>query len=515
MIVRKPYAFLIKNFRKIHVVLLILGLFIAYRLIDVNNFVTEFMRYGVYDSYANPVTSHISGFLLFIIFITTVGSGALIVLLRYKKKPWKAYLVPFIEYFALFLVLNIIKGFFTSFKYDIATTDLRFSRDLLVIFLVAQIPAIGIFLMRTLGLDTKKFNFSSDEEFLELNEEDREEVEISFNIDVNTFKRLYKRLFRNIKYFYEEHKIICRAAVIVVGVVFLYSVYKFIFITNRSYSQGDSYSVNGYTIKVNNSYFTDKSYNGEVISKSSNFVIVEFTITNNSAPRKINMSNFHLKNSTEDYVTTEKTFAEEFRDLGTTYDSVRELKRDETLNLIVIYKVDKKLRKDGFVLYYQENNGGTLRKIKLKIKDLSTIKNGGTFKLQDDLELNLNPPEVISFDSYEITDSAEYVVRKCTTIGCASDVNEFNTNGEYKILAIDFGSDTYQVKNMIDFLTKYGRIVYKDSSGSVEDLEVENSIPKAYYGKTVYLKVPNDITEASEISFEITVRNKKYVYKLV
>ena len=44
MIIRKPYAFLIKNFRKIHIVLLILSLFVAYKLINVNSFVYEFMK---------------------------------------------------------------------------------------------------------------------------------------------------------------------------------------------------------------------------------------------------------------------------------------------------------------------------------------------------------------------------------------------------------------------------------------------------------------------------------------
>ena len=44
MIIRKPYAFLIKNFKKIHIALLILGLFVGYKLFDVTSFVNEFMK---------------------------------------------------------------------------------------------------------------------------------------------------------------------------------------------------------------------------------------------------------------------------------------------------------------------------------------------------------------------------------------------------------------------------------------------------------------------------------------
>ena len=79
MIIRKPYAFLIKNFRKIHIALLLLSLFVAYKLVDVNSFVSEFMRLGIY-SYRDPISSHITFLLLFTIFLLIVGSASLVVL---------------------------------------------------------------------------------------------------------------------------------------------------------------------------------------------------------------------------------------------------------------------------------------------------------------------------------------------------------------------------------------------------------------------------------------------------
>ena len=177
MIIRKPYAFLIKNFKKIHILMLILSLFVAYKIFDVSSFVQEFMRLGTYDLYADPIGIHITFFLQLAIVLLVVGSGSLILLLRHKEKPWKAYLIPFIEYILLFFVLGMIKSFFSSYSDDVATTDLRMSRDLLMLFLFGQLPAIGIFVMRTFGLDIKKFNFNMDEEFLELSEADREEFD--------------------------------------------------------------------------------------------------------------------------------------------------------------------------------------------------------------------------------------------------------------------------------------------------------------------------------------------------
>ena len=132
MIIRKPYAFLIKNFKKIHIVLLLLSLFTLYKVIDVSNFVKNYMTYGTYDAYSNPIGKHITFLILLCIFVLIVGTAALIFLLRYKKKPWKVYLIPFIEYLALFFILRMIKSFFIGYTYDVETTDLKMSISILI-----------------------------------------------------------------------------------------------------------------------------------------------------------------------------------------------------------------------------------------------------------------------------------------------------------------------------------------------------------------------------------------------
>ena len=514
MIIRKPYAFLIKNFKKIHVVLLVLSIFVLFKLTGVSSFVNDFMRYGIYDIYGDPITAHITFLLRLSVFLLAIGSGALILLLRHKQKPWKAYLIPFIEYVALFFVLSMIKSFFDGYSPEVETTDLRMSRDLLLLFLVAQVPAIIVFVIRTFGLDLKKFNFNSDEEFLQLSEEDREEFEISLDFDTNSLIRLGKRLWRNIKYFYDEHKLICKTVFVIIGLIFLYKAYIFIFVTSKSYKEGQIYKANGYTIKVENSYFTDKDNKGDVIASNSNFVVIEYTITNNAAPRKLNMNNFHLKYGKLDYTTTEKTYADEFSDLGKAYEKVKELKRDETLNFIAIYKVPKKLNKKRFVLYYQENSG-ILRKIKLKIKDISKVKDMGKFSLGDEITLKFpDSEEMIDFETCEVKSNVNYIIRTCNHIGCTNEQRAYEAKENFKILEISFASDTFEAKNMIDFLHKYGKIVYKDSSGVEQTMEIENSISRKYFGKIIYLKVPNDIEEAKDLHLSFTIRNRSYTYKL-
>lgn len=511
MIIRKPYAFLIKNFKKIHVFLLILSLYVLYKIIDVNNFLNEFMRLGTYDFFKDPITNHITLLLTLSIFLLIIGSGSILFLLNHKKKPWKIYLIPVIQYFILLLVLGVIKSFFKTYSVDVETTDLRMAKDLLAIFLIVQLPVIGIYVMRVFGLDIKKFNFNSDQEFLELSEEDREEIEIGITVDKNTFIRGFKKLIRHLNYFYQEHKFICNCTIGIGIVVIIGLIYSTIFITHKSYKLGEFYNVNGYSFRVNNAYYTDKDYKGNIISKKSNFLILDLTIKNNSETRTVNLDYFHIKNKTKDYITTTKVFADEFQDLGVAYETVAKLKRNEELNCIVIYKVSNELDKNKFVLYYQESSG-YLRKIKLKVTDLSKIGDTINLKLEENLKLDIYDGDDITFDNYEIGNSFYYNTRKCTSDGCTFVRNKLTGDGE-KILKIDFGSELWESKNMIDFLTQYGKLIYKDSNDVEGEIEIKNPISKAYYGKAVLFKVPGEV-EYKELSIDLIVRNKHYVYKL-
>lgn len=514
MIIRKPYAFLIKNFKKIHVVLLLLSLYAAYRLFDTNRFMNEFMRTGSYDAYLDPITNHNTFILRISILLIIAGSAAIALLLRHKQKPWKIYLIPVMEYAVLFFVLNMIKGFFSNYSSDISPTDLRMFRDLLTILLIVQFPAIVVFIVRVFGLDLKKFQFNTDQEFLELSEADREEMEIGMSVDKNSFIRGYKRLIRNIQYFYMEHTLICRVVLIGLGTFILVQGFIFIFITNRTYSQGKNYSVDGYTFKVNEVYVTDKDYRGNVIEKNRKFIIVDMTIQNHQETRKIILEKFHIRNGKNDSVTTRKTYANEFQDFGDVYESVKELKQGETLNCIIVFKVDKNLKNRKFQLYYQEESG-YLRKIKIKLEDLSQIEKTISYQLEDEFDLGLKTRnDVIRFDYAFVIDEVEYTIRSCNSMGCSVSHVPLEAKGDNRILYIEFGSEQYEAKQMLNFLKNYAHIHYQLEDDSEDDLEIVSAIPRTYTGKTVYLTVPKELENAKKMWLEFVIRNKSYRYQI-
>lgn len=517
MIIRKPYAFLIKHFKKIHIFLLLLCCYIYYKNMQTRSFVSDFLQLGTYDAYNEPITNHINLMVLFCLVFVVALSVGLVILLRHKKKPWKLYLIPVLAYLFMLVVFIITVAFFNTFEDGSGTTGIRAVNDLLFMSSLAQYVVMVIFLIRILGVDVNKFDFKSDIEYLELDNADREEIEINIDIDKESFKRGFKRFSRNLGYIYQEHKFLLNVLFTGMVVALLSYSYYFAFVVHKSYREGDVIQTNGYTITVKDSYFTNKNYNGNVISKDSNFVIIDLNIKNNVQEREINFNRFHVMNGTNNYTTTFKTYDLDFQDLGNTYDA-KTIRRDESFDLIMVFKVDKKLNKDKFVLYYQElgYDRSYLRKIKLSITDLSEIKKEKVTTLKDVQKIEIGH-EKKDFTIEEITigDVFSYHYQSCVSTGeCYSASSELTAPMGKKIMKVDFASNSFEGKDFVDFSAEYGKIVYINSKGILRDFFMKDAVGRKYNGKYLYLTVPEDIESAEIIRFEYTLRNHQYRYRV-
>lgn len=516
MIFRKPYAFLVKNFKKIHIFMLFLCAYIFYKCIQTRSFVSEFVTLGSYDINSEPISRHINLILILGLLIVIGLSVALLVLLKRKNKPWKLYLVPIIVYSAMFLMFIITSNFFSNYRGE-GTTGVRAIRDLLLIVSLGQYPVFIILLIRIFGIDINNFNFKIDQEYLELDSGDREEFEVNIDIDKHTFIRGYKRFLRNIGYVYQEHKFLSNVLITLVIGIFLVTSFYNIFILRRSYKQGDVFELNGYTLNIKNSYYTDKNYNGKVISKTSNFVIVSMNIKNNVYRRDINFKRFHVMNGVNDYTDTYRTYESDFSDLGVTY-SEKEFKSGENIDLIMVFKVDKKLPKDKFVLYYQDyiNNKPFLRKIKLNMEDVSKIVDMKPIKKGHKAVIDVGPNKKdLTIESVKFVDKAEYNYEECDDEELCAPATDFvSSNNDSKILKIDFVSDAFEGKELIDFSAKYGKINYIDSKDKDRSIKIKDAIGRKYMGQYMYIRVPKELSESKNMKMVYTVRNKKYTFEL-
>ena len=183
----------------------------------------------------------------------------------------------------------------------------------------------------------------------------------------------------------------------------------------------------------------------------------------------------------------------------------------------MIFKVDKKLSTRRFVLYYQEfnNNEPHLRKIKLDLKDVSKINKKDPIKLNEEMTFTLEGEEEnIIFEEYKISPKTDYSYRTCSNANCVTHVNKYTAKKGHQILTISFASNNFEGKDMIDFSSKYGKIIYINNKDDKKSVEIKNPFGRTYYGKYLYVEVPDEIKDAKSIEVKYTIRNNQYTYKL-
>ena len=182
MILRKPYAFLIKNFKKINIILLILTVFIYIRNMSAYGFVRDYVNTAVYNELIDSVGNYINALSIIPLFLTMISSAILVYLLRYKNKPYFSYVFILVANLYTLIVFIYTNHYFTynTGVFDVAAA--RIVRDLLFISTLPYYVMMVVLTVRSIGLDLKKFGFNEDKEIAEINEEDREEVEVEFNI---------------------------------------------------------------------------------------------------------------------------------------------------------------------------------------------------------------------------------------------------------------------------------------------------------------------------------------------
>lgn len=521
MVFRKPYAFLIKNFKKIHILLLVLCAYIYYKTMSTSSFTTDFLNYLSYDPYYEPIKKYVGLFLLLIIIIVVVINAMLLVLLRRKDKPWKLYLIPILEYVVLFFVLISIRSYFNSYTGDdLSTTSIRLLNNMLFITTIPQYIVFLILIIRVIGLDLKNFNFSADEEFLDLSQDDREEFEVSVEFDKYALLRLFKKTQRALIYFYQEHRYFCNIFFVIVTVLLIGNIYYYFGVAHKVIKENQTNTINNYQITINKSYYTDKGKTGDVLEKDSAFVILNMTVVNKGAVRTFNPSDFRLVNGSKGYSFAGDTYNNDFLDLGNGYPKGK-LQYDEKKTFILVFKVDNKLNPKRYVLYYQEYKNATtsyLRKIKLNLHDASDVLQNTSKKIGEEITIVYPNKEEksLTFREASFTNNVDYYSEVCNKDDeCEIVPKNYTMSGDKEILVINFSSNDYEGEDLIDFSIKYGKIVYRDNENITRELKVENAINSSkYLGKYLYIKVPSVLQEATKIDFIYTIRSQKYIYEI-
>ena len=106
MVIRKPYKFLIKNFKKIHLFLSFILMYVCYNSSVLLNYFNRLIEGTASRSIS---LNYISNFAIFLILCSIIGFIIIYILMHYKKKPKFIYLLSILGYiiviiFLLFLI---------------------------------------------------------------------------------------------------------------------------------------------------------------------------------------------------------------------------------------------------------------------------------------------------------------------------------------------------------------------------------------------------------------------------
>ena len=189
MIIKKPYAFIIKHFRLIHLLLLIPMIFLVTQTREMVSFFRDYVTNnytlgsstGVLSSLAS---NYINIFMYLAVIIIMVVLIFLTIVLQRKEKPTKFYKVSIVYYLVMFILITVSFTIFKSIENDtLGTAAARIIRDLSVLIHYSQYIFIAFTAVRGVGFNIKQFDFKSDLAELEISSEDSEEVEFLIGID--------------------------------------------------------------------------------------------------------------------------------------------------------------------------------------------------------------------------------------------------------------------------------------------------------------------------------------------
>lgn len=518
MILRKPYAFLIKYFQKINILLLLLVGFVFYQNLQIYQFVKDYLATSIYNPTIDSIKNYANIYVYLAFIVILIVSAILIYLLHHKDKPYITYVYILLANLITFIFFLYTSNYFT-YKvvegYNLVAT--KVVKDLLFISTLPYYPMIFILVIRAIGLDLKSFGFQEDKEFIHVSEEDREEVEVQVGFDKDRFLRKLKYYFRHIKYFVLEHKIPLFLVTIVVLALFGFNFYRYFYVDNRIYNMNETFRSNNYHIKVTHTYLTDKDFSGNVVSEEGTyFILVEFDIENLlSISRDFDIEKMLLFIDNDYYVPTTR-FNSYFVDMGNLFTG-KSLKSLDKTSYLLVYEVPKPKEDANFLLKYQDVNSSDskLIRVRVKVQDISTFKERGSASLKEEFTIPINLGEQMSFQlsSYELLDSVNYTYQQCSPDSCPIYQGTVNASTNQKILYIKGSSTDHTKQELLDFISKYGKIRYR-INGEYKFISIKYAITKNYRGNYLYFVVSNEIESADKIDFMFTIRTYQYLYQL-
>lgn len=523
MILRKPYALLIKHFKFVHLIFTLISLFLFLKCNDLLAFIDEYIANSGFIIESYKIEELFPTYLNLLIIFGIILNIIIAVLLKNKDKKITFYIVNIIIYVILFVGFSYTSSVINSMQIQIVDTRLvRALRDIFSALNIFQIISFMMYAFRATGFDFKKFNFTKDLIDLQIEETDNEEVEVAVDIDINKIDRNRRKNLRMLKYFYFENRFWCNIGIsafcVIITIIAVFSSVD----KNVTYKQNQIFNTTNYSMKIEDVYITDKDKNGKTIEEGKSFVLVEFSAKKtNNKDTKFNLSRLELVMNDMIYHNSDR-YINYFDDFGTIYTNQDLLA--EYKSYFLIYRVDNNDLNGKSKLIYVDNTVD-------KAIDFNSINLNNEKK--ESLALNenkiLNDTILEDYElvlkKFELNNKIKLNYKYCITKdNCISAVEyivpTISTNYDKAILRLD-GSlvvpEKYNsyVANMEMLLTRFGYLEYTiDGNNYSSKFLGTLKANKVKQTNTVYLEVKKEVLSAEKIVLVLKIRNRTYELNL-
>ncbi len=528
MVLKKPYAFLIKNFKIIHLILFAVILYITYRYSKIYSFFADYVRNNntVGVTIANtyiPITIFLA------VFLVIIFSALMWLLMNNKKKPSKFYLIAGIYYLIIFI--SIIVAYNTINELATVTLTQRIARayrDIYQILFFPNIYFLIISLIRGIGFDVKKFNFSKDLEELEIKSEDNEEFEFVLGKDSYKWKRKLRRNLREAKYYIIENKFFISLIAGIILIVGTISLLLNATLFKEDYRLGSTLKTAGFIYKLNHAYLTSYDLTGKKIKEDKKYLVLDLTIRSLGNPNSIKPENFYVVKGKNTY-NYKSSLSDSFSDIGTSYKG--DLISTEGENFIFVFEVDLKAKGEFTLTIFDQtkfkNNKVEYeyKNYKFSPKNIDNNYISTTKKFNDKLtfDKNIFGNTTLVIKNVLITSSFEYKYNNCTDENNCTTVTDviFPTDStknsllivEYR-LDIDKNAPIYNsIKdNKSEFINKFIKATYTHQDSTYLTPILPKSIQNL--DNVVFSDISKTIQNMEKINVVISTRNENYIFNI-
>lgn len=518
MILRKPYAILIKYFKVIHIVLFVLCCYLMFTLKSNYDFLKECVNYEGISYYDGIANEHLPAILFVVTIILLLAGIAILLLMKQKNKPVLYYRVLIIYSTVLFVCLIILRSFYSGLKSS--TPDLltiSAYRDISMALYLVSFYFIGVTFIRGFGFDIKKFSFEQDLKELkglEVTDADNEEFEVALEFDKEKWRSKIRKEKRLMSYYLKENAkilIMIGSAAIIIGGTLAYIDYKE---NVKIYKENEEVTFDGIVYKINNTYVTDTAKNGKKLK--GQYVIVQFSCVAAGEDKKINVGSTKLTINGKEYRPNTQ-LGKDFNDIGTPY--VKQYVGSTPQQFIFVFDVDKNLKGDFLLQVFKELGSGKdlvkYGKISLKPKYFfNEINEENAYGTEVDVSKSFLKRGTVNIKDHEI--AQRYIVdyEECKDI-IGSDEKDckqfkksiFSVTGN-NILKIGYESKDLKVNN----IRYYFNLEYLDNG---KEISISNDeLILAYKdNEYLYFEVPSYVDDSDEFNIILNIRDSFYKFK--